>query len=154
MVGSNKSNTCPCGSSQNLQLCCGQYIYHGHQPPTAEALMRSRYTAYTLAEIDYIEQTMRGAAAKDFDPQSAKQWARAVCWLGLSIVQSQHSTVTFLAKYSIDGQLHTIYETSQFDMHDGAWVYLSGKTPSLSRNAACPCGSGLKSKRCCFSTSH
>ena len=47
-------NVCVCGSMKNSELCCAQYIDGEESAPTAESLMRSRYTAYTQGNIDYI----------------------------------------------------------------------------------------------------
>ena len=48
--------TCPCGSGDPLDDCCGRY-HQGHPAPTAEALMRSRYSAYALGLVDYLRDT-------------------------------------------------------------------------------------------------
>ena len=59
--------TCPCGSKKNYADCCQPFIELKKIPETPEQLMRSRYTAYTQANMDYIVRTMRGKAAADFD---------------------------------------------------------------------------------------
>jgi SEC-C motif-containing protein len=43
---------CPCGSGRRLDDCCGHY-HRGAAAPTAEALMRSRYSAYVLKNSPY-----------------------------------------------------------------------------------------------------
>ncbi|MFM0874673.1 YchJ family metal-binding protein, partial [Klebsiella pneumoniae] len=48
--------SCPCGSGDPLDDCCGRY-HQGHPAPTAEALMRSRYSAYGLGLVDYLRDT-------------------------------------------------------------------------------------------------
>ena len=45
---------CPCGSGKDYVQCCSPYIQGTQVAPTAEALMRSRYSAYATSEIDYI----------------------------------------------------------------------------------------------------
>ena len=47
------SHTCPCGSGIALDDCCGKW-HQGQPAPSAERLMRSRYSAYTLGLIDYL----------------------------------------------------------------------------------------------------
>ncbi len=47
---------CPCGSKVDYLGCCGQYIDYSTHPKTPEALMRSRFTAYSLADIAYIKK--------------------------------------------------------------------------------------------------
>jgi len=48
---------CPCGSAAQYEECCGRYIQKGLNPPTAEALMRSRYSAYVKGVPEYIAKT-------------------------------------------------------------------------------------------------
>ncbi|MDR1126989.1 MAG: SEC-C domain-containing protein, partial [Treponema sp.] len=48
---------CPCGSGKQYTDCCEPFILGVQKPLTAEALMRSRYTAYTVHAVDYIVST-------------------------------------------------------------------------------------------------
>ncbi|SDY94873.1 SEC-C motif-containing protein [Nitrosomonas sp. Nm58] len=52
-----KTIHCPCGSNKKYIECCGRYLDKGEIAPTAEILMRSRYTAYTLGREDYLLAT-------------------------------------------------------------------------------------------------
>lgn len=61
-------NDCPCGSKISYSSCCGLYHSAKAIAPTPEALMRSRYTAYTQANFDYIKATMRGKLLKNTTP--------------------------------------------------------------------------------------
>ncbi len=154
---------CPCGSQQPFDNCCGQFIQQNQLPSTAEALMRSRYTAYTLNNIDYIAATMRGKAAEGFDPVSAKQWAESVKWLGLQVlehevVSADRAYVEFIAASEYQGQQQELHERSEFHRIDGRWFYVDGVAGTLTpptqdkvgRNDPCPCGSGHKYKKCCL----
>ena len=58
--------TCPCGSGDPLDDCCGRY-HQGHPAPTAEALMRSRYSAYALGLVDYLRDTTLPAQQAGLD---------------------------------------------------------------------------------------
>jgi SEC-C motif-containing protein len=49
-------SACPCGSGRVLDECCGRY-HAGEAAPDAEALMRSRYSAYVLGLEDYLRAT-------------------------------------------------------------------------------------------------
>ena len=40
-----------------MQSCCGRYISSAAAAPTAEALLRSRFSAYKLGEVDYLVDT-------------------------------------------------------------------------------------------------
>lgn len=91
--------------------------------------MRSRYTAYTLADVRYIDQTMRGQARVGFDPIQTAAFAQQAHWLGLSVHNSQmisekRGTVAFSAHYRIDGQEAVIDENSLFEYEAGRWYYV------------------------------
>lgn len=123
---------CPCGSSKLYRKCCGKYIDLGKQPQTAEQLMRSRYSAYSQANIDYIQQTMSGPASDGFDAVQAKQWAEQAQWQGLQVLKAHNETedkafVTFAAHHQLNGQAQVIAERSEFHRIDGRWVYVVGE---------------------------
>ncbi|KTC68292.1 putative SEC-C motif domain protein [Legionella birminghamensis] len=154
---------CPCGSRLDYSGCCGLYIEEANRPETPEALMRSRYTAYTKANIAYILKTMRGKPLIDFNESEARQWAEQVGWLDLKILESQYSPeqpskgfVEFIARYHISGQIKSIHERSEFLLDDGQWYYIDShpplgkpaKTPRIAQNAPCFCGSSKKYKNC------
>jgi SEC-C motif domain protein len=148
---------CPCQSKQPYETCCEPFINGTMRPQLPEQLMRSRYTAYTQGNTDYIAATMRGKAAQNFDPESAKAWAQKVRWLGLEVIaspkpQANHGTVEFIAHYEEDGIAKKIHEVSEFSRVNGGsrWYYTQGAMPKIERNAPCPCGSGKKYKKCCM----
>ncbi|MDX1901000.1 MAG: YchJ family metal-binding protein [Gammaproteobacteria bacterium] len=98
---------------------------------TPEQLMRSRYTAYSMANILYIKSTMRGKAAQDYDETSAAIWARTVKWLELTVVTTEMAGedkgfVEFIVKYSYEGMLEHIHEKSEFHLIKGVWYYVDG----------------------------
>ncbi len=149
---------CPCGSAVTYQTCCGQWIEGQLSPSTPEQLMRSRYTAYTIANIDYIKRTMCGPAAEGFNEVSAAQWARRVKWVGLNVLsappaQDTDLQVEYIARYIEQDALACIHEISEFHLENGRWFYTNGKVIShpvqaLDRYDPCPCGSGKKYKFC------
>lgn len=153
---------CPCGSLYPYVQCCSTYLNEQATPATPEALMRSRYTAYSQANITYIQKTMQGKAAVGFDAESAKHWASSVHWLGLKVLKATpHPTersigyVEFQAKYLNKDTLHTMHEISEFQNVDGVWFYVDGQQipipkQRIGRNAPCPCGSERKFKNCHF----
>ena len=97
--------------------------------------MRSRYTAYTQANMDYIENTMQGPARKKFDRHLAKQWAKSVEWLGLVVLDAAYvlgssiAYVEFQANYRYQGSLQQCHEKSEFRLMDGVWYYYDGVEP-------------------------
>ncbi|WP_373321473.1 YchJ family protein [Vogesella indigofera] len=118
---------CPCGSGQVYAVCCGQY--HGGQPvPNAEALMRSRYSAFVLGDEGYLRQSWAAESLPDEPLLDA-----AVKWLGLTILsteaggeQDQTGVVTFVARYKVNGRAGRMQERSRFVRQQGLWRYLDG----------------------------
>ncbi len=157
-------NDCPCGSGQTLAACCGPYLGGAAPAPTAEALMRSRYSAFVTGNIDYIEQTLLPETRADFDRKNITDWAGNSSWLGLEVrsteaggVGDQTGQVEFIARFTFGGQQHAHHEMSRFVKRDGRWWYVDGDivTPrprtvvKIGRNDPCSCGSGKKYKKCC-----
>jgi SEC-C motif-containing protein len=147
-------NKCPCQSGNDYLNCCGRFIDKNELPETPEQLMRSRYTAYTLAKIDYIADTMKNATLQGFDKIQSQQWAQNVEWLGLKVrhanqvsADDHKGTVEFVARYRERGQLQFMHEISEFQKIDGRWFYTNGKTQKVGRNDECLCGSGKKLKK-------
>ncbi len=156
MSAESASMACPCGSEKSYENCCQPYLQGELYPPTPQALMRSRYTAYTRADIEYIQRTMRGPALQGFNAESAGQWARQIQWLNLKIVdapavndQTVRGYIEFMAFFSENGCRQVIHERSEFQKLEGRWYYFQGRTPKINRNDSCPCGSLKKFKYCC-----
>lgn len=144
---------CPCGSGRRLDDCCGHY-HRGAAAPTAEALMRSRYSAYVLKNSPYLRESGH-SSTRPTDLDISNDDTR---WQQLVIINVQQGgegdsegVVEFVAVYQ-GGQLH---ERSRFVQEKGCWRYLDGEQlPPLKvnppgRNTPCPCGSGRKFKHCC-----
>jgi len=156
---------CPCGSNRAYIDCCGQYISGKAKAPTAEALMRSRYSAYAEHEIDYIIKTCEHRGKEDIDFNSTREWSEKSTWLGLKIISVEKGamtdstgTVEFQAIYEKDGLRDIHHEIGKFKKENGEWLYTEGhiipqtivrSSPKTGRNDPCPCGSGKKYKHCC-----
>lgn len=146
---------CLCGSLNSYTLCCEKFISHSALPTTPEELMRSRYSAYSLKNIDYISNTIAGPASKGFDPVEAFKWAQQVTWIKLEVMKSfidnHKGYVEFRAHLEIEQEKHILHELSEFMFINGQWFYTNGIIPKkISRNDNCPCGSGEKFKKCCI----
>ena len=145
--------TCPCGLNKSYADCCERFVSGNQIPQTPEELMRSRYTAYTQANVDYIAATMKGSASLDFNKEHAKELAKQIKWLDLKVIQAKQegekAFVEFVARYLINNKPDVIHEISEFNLEDGRWYYIDGITPKIGRNDACPCGSQKKYKKCC-----
>jgi len=148
--------SCPCGSGDPLNACCGRY-HAGAPAPSADLLMRSRYSAYVLGLIDYLQATTLPAQQASLDLQAMRDWSAASTWLGLEVEHSQllggqpeHALVSFIARWHDQTGEHSQHERSAFVQHAGRWYFID---PSVAlkagRNDPCPCGSRHKFKKCC-----
>ncbi len=158
--------SCPCGSKLKFEKCCKPFIDGAEFADTPEKLMRSRYSAYTKANVDYLGKTVHGSAKKSFDAEAALEWAKQAKWNGLEVKESHveanghQGIVEFIASFTIDGKPQAIHERAEFNKVGDKWYYTDGKIysqnksvkndPKVSRNDPCPCGSGLKYKKCCI----
>ncbi len=154
---------CPCGLIKTYSECCGRFIDGNETASTPEELMRSRYTAYTRINIDYIIRTMKPPANIGFDADATKQWAEDANWSQLDVLnarqQANRGFVEYIAQYYMDNRRHVLHEMSEFLLENGQWYYINGKGPytkdveeailKISRNDLCPCGSKKKYKKCC-----
>lgn len=120
--------TCPCGSGRELIACCAPYLEGSQIPKTAEALMRSRYTAYTLLREDYLLATWHETRRPLALGLAAEEKTK---WIGLEIKRHEqqdadHATVEFVAKYKVNGRAHRLHEVSRFIREAGQWFYVDG----------------------------
>lgn len=146
---------CPCGSKKSYQECCADFHQEIRLPTCAEELMRSRYSAFALKNIDYINNTMTGPAAHRFNPEQAKQNQSLTQWLGLDVINSttdkknpNHAFVEFRALHNTAGKISILQELSEFTKINNRWFYINGQSKKSSRNDPCPCHSGKKFKQC------
>lgn len=156
---------CPCGSGKSLSECCEPYIEGDAIPETAEALMRSRYTAYTLGETAYVIKTHDPKTRADLDEDAVREWAEEAEWLGLEVLGTEKGEkgddvgfVEFICAYEERGRARNHHERSEFRRRDGCWYFHEGdvkthrpevrELPKIGRNDPCHCGSGKKFKKC------
>jgi SEC-C motif-containing protein len=154
---------CPCGSELTYAKCCKLLISGAKPAETTEELMRSRYTAYTKAAMDYLYETTHPNHRKGYDHEGTRKWAENAEWLGLEIVSSRGGSddslgeVEFIARYKENGTEAAHHELGKFKKLDGKWLFTEGKmitskpmiSNKIGRNEPCPCGSGNKYKKCC-----
>jgi len=120
---------CPCGScNKEYAECCGRYLDGGETAPTAEALMRSRYTAYTLGREDYLLATWHSSTRP---PTLELASDPSKNWLGLEVQchdqpQPDQAVVEFVARYKVEGRAHRLHEISRFVREAGRWLYVDG----------------------------
>jgi SEC-C motif-containing protein len=157
--------TCVCGRASSTEECCLPIIEGTRPAETAEDLMRSRYAAYVLGQVDHVVKTHDPATRDDVDRDAADAWSKRAQWDGLDIVATtaggatdDEGTVEFVARYRLDGASCAHHERSRFKRIEGAWHYVDGdmikpkpavrEGAKVGRNEPCPCGSGKKYKKC------
>jgi len=138
---------CPCGGP-SLATCCGPYIDGSAIAPTAEALMRSRYTAYGQRNEPYLLATWH-ASTRPVEPLFGAE--EKLQWLGLEVKSAlrlrqrkaepaeqadrDRDTVEFVARFKVGGRAERLHEISNFvrepDATGGAlrWFYVDGHFP-------------------------
>ncbi|WP_425861727.1 YchJ family protein [Arthrobacter sp. TWP1-1] len=126
---------CPCNSGESFEGCCAKYL-QGIEggtvvyPPTAEALMRSRYTAFARGDVSYLLRTWHPdtkPASLELDPDQQ--------WYSLEILSTSRGgyfdddgVVSFRASYrsAANRKLRdSLTETSSFTRQGKQWLYLA-----------------------------
>tara|TARA_R110001592_G_scaffold237306_8_gene496280 strand:- start:31732 stop:32130 length:399 start_codon:yes stop_codon:yes gene_type:complete len=123
---------CPCGSSENYSKCCQKAHINQLEAKTAEALMRSRYSAFALGLGDYLQQSHYSKTRPSKQQGiETEQWSKLVSWIKLDVQKSiggklndDEGTVQFCAYFLESGQVNTIVENSFFKKENGLWYYV------------------------------
>ncbi len=123
---------CPCGSGDTYAGCCAALHRGERSAATAEALMRSRFSAFAVGEVEYLlsswdRETRPGTLELD----------DTIIWRRLQIVDTEAGgpadatgVVEFRAQYVADGRRQILHERSRFRRdRDGAWRYVDGVFP-------------------------
>ncbi|MDB5861917.1 MAG: hypothetical protein JWQ76_5606 [Ramlibacter sp.] len=126
---------CPCGRRDQrgqalaFSRCCGRYLadFSRTPAPDAEALMRSRYSAFVLEDADYLLATWHASTRP---PQLG--FEAGLKWLGLEVRDARqpdadHAEVEFVARSRLAGRGHRLHERSRFVCEGGRWQYLEGE---------------------------
>ena len=121
-------SNCYCGNSIPFQDCCEPYIKGIANAPTAEKLMRSRYSAFATGAADYLVNTTHISKRRLHNKKDILVWSQANKWLKLEVLASTETTVTFKAYYldeNLKAQVH--YEHSTFKLEDEKCFYVDGE---------------------------
>lgn len=160
---------CPCQTHAETKMayatCCEPFHLGNTTPQTAEQLMRSRYSAYVLQDIDYIVATSVPAQQQLLDVQAITSWAKQTDWAGLQILKhnakvgKRHAIVEFKAFFNTAEGIQAHHELSAFvriiDKTEHAkstakWYFIDPTVNmTVSQKQPCICGSDEKFKRCC-----
>jgi SEC-C motif domain protein len=162
----DSKDRCPCGQARAFEDCCGRFISGREVPPSAEELMRSRYTAFATHAIDYLLATHHPETRGAVEREEVRRFSEGMTWSGLEIVETvdgqagdEQGWVEFVARYREHAEAKLHHERSLFRRHQGRWFFHSAEhpkrtptqrtQPKVGRNEPCPCGSGKKHKKCC-----
>ncbi|WP_271010136.1 YchJ family protein [Paucibacter sp. B51] len=124
---------CPCGRAASYRHCCGrlhaQFAASSELlADSAETLMRSRYSAYVLDELAYLQATWHASTR----PAELSPNEPGLKWLGLEVkkhgqLDADHAWVEFVARCKLGGRAQRLQERSRFVRENGAWFYLDGE---------------------------
>lgn len=130
---------CPCGSLLSYEECCGKY-HLGAIPESALKLMKARYSAYAVGNLNFILSTTH---PKHVDTKKElalrrkeiEHFSRTTVFKRLEIVNEEPgelvSYVTFSVFLEQEGKPLSFTEKSTFEKVEGKWLYLIGKMISL-----------------------
>ena len=125
------ASPCPCGSGRDYAQCC-RPVHEGAPAADAEALMRSRYSAYALGLRQYLSDSWH-ASTRPPDLELNTDAGVPTTWLGLSVKQHLQTAedtaeVEFVARYRVGGgSAVRLHERSRFLREHGRWFYLDGR---------------------------
>ncbi len=124
---------CYCNSGKEFDQCCELLLLNKKTAETAEQLMRSRYSAFVTANINYLLNSHHKSTRPTKDRKNILKWAKSVVWQRLEVIKAQQGTYTdtegfveFKAFYLENGKLECIHENSRFVKEDKLWYYISG----------------------------
>lgn len=123
---------CPCNPNKKYADCCKIAHTNINNVLTAEQLMRSRYSAFVLANIEYLQKSHHSSTRpKKREKKEILAWTKSVQWLKLEVLNASKGkpsdtigTVEFKAYFMENGQLDIIHENSSFSRENNHWVYL------------------------------
>ncbi|GAB2763785.1 YchJ family protein [Nocardioides salsibiostraticola] len=124
MTGLGLAPPCPCGTGTSYDACCGRFHRRAERPSTPEELMRSRYSAFAMDDLDYVFVTWHPRTRPDtIEPDPTLEW------VGLEIVSASGDEVEFVASYLRSGAPGERRERSRFEQRGKRWVYVDGIDP-------------------------
>ena len=161
----DSKKVCPCGTGKAFGDCCSPLLKRKKKAQTAEDMMRSRYSAFVVGDVDYIMDTHHPEKREGLDRDSLQEWSHHSVWQGLKVGKTEkggaadeEGVVEFTATYTNNSEKsETIHhqETALFKRHKGDWYFFDvcknlpiRNENKTQRNDPCPCGSGKKYKKC------
>jgi SEC-C motif-containing protein len=128
-------DSCPCQSALPYDECCGVFHRGEKRSPTAERLMRSRYTAYVRLLADYLLATWHPSTRpKALELDAGLRWYRLdILSRSRGGMLDSDGTVEFRASYRAGTERGEQHENSRFVRESGQWYYVDALTGPGSR---------------------
>ncbi|QII01554.1 hypothetical protein BH92_18245 [Rhodococcoides fascians A21d2] len=122
------SRRCPCSSGETFDGCCEPYLRGDASAPTAEKLMRSRFTAFAVGHAAYLRASWHpDTVPHELDLDSDQRWYRLdIVGVDAGGLFDDEGTVEFRAHYKHPEGAGTMSEVSRFVRVGGRWLYLDG----------------------------
>ena len=119
----------PCTSGVVFGDCCGPLLAGTRRAGTAQALMRSRFTAFAVGDADYLLHSWHpGTRPRTLDLDDSLDWYRLdIHSAGGGTPFEKTGDVEFTAYYCADGRRETLREHSRFERVDGEWKYVGAR---------------------------
>ena len=121
---------CPCTSGADYAACCEPIVTSQQAATTAEQLMRSRYSAYSLGNVDWIVESQSPEGRQYVDRKATEDWSKRSTWHRLDVINVEQGTasdteglVEFKAVYTMAGEDITHHEIASFRKEDGTWYF-------------------------------
>ena len=126
---------CPCNISVKYSDCCKKAHQNIASVSSAEALMRSRYSAFVLVNIEYLQKSHHSKTRPSKkEKMDIEKWTKSVKWLKLEILNTTKGTATdargtveFKAFFMENGSINVIHENSKFSIENNHWVYVGAQ---------------------------
>ena len=116
---------CPCNPAKKYSECCQKAHQNINTVTTAEQLMRSRYSAFVLANVNYLQKSHHSTTRPNKqEKRDIEKWTKSVNWLQLEILNTTEDTVEFKASFKENGSVQVIHGNSKFCKENNHWVYL------------------------------
>ena len=157
MEKNNKKTICHCGSQKLYEKCCFPFISGSLKPETPEQLMRSRYSAFCIKDVEYLISTHHFSKRQPNEREVLMQTIHETQWLGMKVLKTDKGQINQgvgyveFAAFFKNTEIKQMHENSKFIYENGQWYYLDGvllEPVKINRNESCWCGSNKKYKKC------
>lgn len=127
----NKILNCPCQSGLLFDDCCQPFLNFKKNTLTPTQLMRSRYSAYVMQNVDYLIATWHPKTL----PKKLNDEIAHAKWIDLTIIAESIDSkdpnqgfVEFVAIYrNQQGRAQKMHELSRFTKQNEHWFYMDGE---------------------------